>query len=113
MAAARTRRCAQAKASHPGLVRILGDELYAGPVVACAMAAISPEWAFERVRRPPGQKGFAPLPRRWVVERTFTWISRCRRTARDFERTTHSALAFILLAMSRLMLRRLARVQAP
>jgi putative transposase len=53
-------------------------------------------------------KGFHILPRRWVVERTNAWISRCRRLARDFEGLCASTEAFIFIAMSKLMLTRLA-----
>ena len=56
-----------------------------------------------------GQKGFQVLPKRWVIERTFAWISRNRRLARDYERLAQSSEAFIYLAMIRLALRRLAR----
>ena len=52
--------------------------------------------------------GFEVLPKRWIVERTFAWISRNRRLARDFERYATTAAAFIRLAMIRIMLRRLA-----
>jgi putative transposase len=54
-------------------------------------------------------KGFHILPRRWVVERTNAWISRCRRLARDFEGLCASAEAFIFIAMSKLMVTRLAQ----
>jgi putative transposase len=54
-------------------------------------------------------KGFHILPRRWVVERTNAWITLCRRLSRDFEGTHASSEAFIYLAMSRLMVARLAR----
>lgn len=60
------------------------------------------------VPRPSQQKGFAVLPRRWVVERTFAWLSRCRRLARDYETRPQSSEALILLAMSKLMMRRLS-----
>lgn len=60
------------------------------------------------VERPTHQKGFAVLPRRWVVERTFAWLSRCRRLARDYETRPQSSETLILLAMTRLMLIRLA-----
>jgi transposase len=53
-------------------------------------------------------KGFQVLPRRWVVERTFGWISRCRRLARDYERKTAYSEAMIQFAMIRLMAARLA-----
>ena len=52
--------------------------------------------------------GFEVLPKRWIVERTFAWISRNRRLARDFERYAITVAAFIRLAMIRIMLRRLA-----
>ena len=59
------------------------------------------------VERPQKLKGFAVLPKRWVVERTFAWLSRCRRLARDYEVSPRSSETLILLAMSRLMLNRL------
>jgi len=62
----------------------------------------------EPVLRPANQKGFAPLPKRWVVERTFAWLSRCRRLAREYEVRVESSEAFVCLAMTRLMLVRLA-----
>jgi putative transposase len=54
-------------------------------------------------------KGFQVLPRRWVVERTIAWIDHNRRMSKDYERLPESSEAFIYVAMSRLMLRRLAR----
>ena len=50
---------------------------------------------------------FEVLPKRWIVERTLAWISHCRRLARDFERHVRTVVAFVYLAMIRLMLRRL------
>jgi len=47
------------------------------------------------------------LPKRWIVELTLAWISRCRRLARDYERHARKAAVFVRLALSRLMLRRL------
>jgi putative transposase len=61
----------------------------------------------EVVSRPKGQKGFVPLPKRWVVERTFAWLKRCRRPTADREKSTRSAEAMIRLAMIHLMLNRL------
>jgi transposase len=54
--------------------------------------------------------GFVVLPRRWVVERTFAWLSHARRLAKDYERLPENGVAMILWAMSRIMLRRLTRV---
>jgi putative transposase len=72
------------------------------------------EWAKEGKRRVDWQRlmpprGFRVLPRRWVVERTFAWISHNRRMAKDYERLCASAEAFVYAAMTRLMVRRLAR----
>ena len=61
----------------------------------------------EIVKRSDRAKGFVVLPRRWVVERTFAWLNRCRRLAKDFENRIRNALAFLKLASIRLMTRKL------
>jgi transposase len=63
---------------------------------------------YEIVKRSDAAKGFVLLPRRWVVERTFAWIGRRRRLAKDFEATIESAVAWALVAHIRRLLRRLA-----
>jgi transposase len=63
----------------------------------------------EIVKRSDQAKGFKILPKRWVVERTFAWLGRCRRLAKDFENLTRIALAFVKLASVRFMLRRLCQ----
>lgn len=63
----------------------------------------------EVVERDPGQVGFKPVPYRWVVERTFSWLSNYRRLSKDFEYWVYNADAMIYSAMVHLMLRRLAR----
>jgi transposase len=55
-------------------------------------------------------KDFQVLPRRWVVERTYSWIDHNRRMSKDYERLTATSEAFIYVAISRLMVKRLARV---
>ncbi len=65
-------------------------------------------WILEVVLRPEGAKGFALLPKRWTVERTYGWLHWCRRLNLDYERLPASEEAFIHIAMIRLMLRRLA-----
>ena len=69
--------------------------------------AASARYEIEVVRRPDGERGWVKLPRRWVVERTFAWLKRCRRLTADRERSTRSAEAMVRLAMIRLMLNRL------
>ena len=92
----------------PRLRHIFADRIYRGPQLRGAIADCGP-WTIEIVERPPGVKGFQLLPRRWVVERTFAWLGRSRRLAKDFERTIASATAWLLLASIRLLPRRLAR----
>jgi transposase len=58
------------------------------------------------VRREPGS-GWVLLPKRWVVERTFAWLVRCRRLAREYERETESSEAMVYVSMIAVMLRRL------
>ena len=59
-------------------------------------------------QEPPPRPAFTVLPRRWVVERTFSWLEQNRRMSKDYERLPGSAEAFIYVGMSRLMARRLA-----
>ena len=61
------------------------------------------------VKRSDDVKGFVVLPRRWVVERTFSWFGRNRRLAKDFENLAESLATFVTLASIQLALRRLAR----
>jgi transposase len=60
------------------------------------------------VSRAPEQRGFVPLPRRWVVERSIAWTDRCRRLAKEYEHLAESSLAMIYLAACHLLLKRLA-----
>lgn len=64
--------------------------------------------ALTPVERPEGQRGFQVLPRRWVVERTFAWLNQSRRLSKDYERLCETSEALIYVAMTRLMVRRLA-----
>lgn len=92
------------KAKFPRLKLIWADGAYEAAV---GWAKQFGRFILELVRKPAGQKGFVLLPRRWVVERTFAWLVRCRRLARDYERLTESSEAMVHVAMIRLMLRRL------
>jgi putative transposase len=66
-------------------------------------------WTLEIVQRPAGQKGFVLLPRRWVVERTFGWLSHYRVLSKDYEVLPRNSEAVVYAAMIHLMVRRLAR----
>ena len=88
---------------HPSIAKGLGDGGYRGAATAAevdAQAGIP----LEIVKRSDVAKGFHVLPKRWIVERTFGWLGRCRRLAKDFENLTRSHAAFVILAMIRLML---------
>ena len=101
----------EARRRFPFIERIFADGGYQGPGTAAAVRALG-RWELEIVKRSEGVRGFTPLPKRWIVERTFRWLNRCRRLARDFEHLARTALAFLRLAMIRLMLRRLTRSSA-
>ncbi len=85
---------------------IFADGGYRGQLVATAKSA----WGIviEVVRKPAGQRGFSVLPRRWVVERTFSWLMRWRRLVRDYERLPETHEAMVKWAMVGVMLNRLA-----
>ena len=65
----------------------------------------------ESVPKPKEQKGFAVLPRRWVVERYFGWLGCCWRLAKDYERRLENSLAWLQLAVVRILVRRLGRAE--
>ena len=92
----------------PDLAHIFADRIYRGAQLQQAVEPCGP-WTIQIVERPPGVKGFQLLPRRWVVERTFAWLGRSRRLAKDFEASIASATAWLLLANLRLLTRRLAK----
>ena len=100
---------ARLRAALPGFSLVWADCGYAGKLVEWAKLALS--LLVDIVRKRDGQRGFEVLPRRWVVERTFSWITSCRRLACDYERTIEHSEAMVKWAMIALMVRRLARVE--
>jgi len=74
----------------PWLCHVFADGAYAGGKLQDAQAKFG-EWTVEIVKRSDTAKGFVVSPRRWVVERTFAWLNRNRRPAKDFEATVASA----------------------
>ena len=91
----------------PWLRHVFADGGYAGDKLRDALARIG-EWTLQIVKRSDKAKGFVLLPRRWVVERTFAWLGRNRRLAKDFEATLESSTTWLLMASVQLMTRRLA-----
>lgn len=91
----------------PRLKLIWADGGYAGQLIK--WVASFGNWVLEIVKRSDDQKGFVVLPRRWVVERTFAWLSRYRRLSKDYEFLPESSEAMIYIAMIHIMVRRLAK----
>lgn len=93
---------------NPRLKKIWGDNKYHNHAYRKWLAENRPDWELEVKSREPGVKGFAVLPKRWVVERTHAWNGRCRRNSKDYERRTDSSESMIRVSAIHLMLRRLA-----
>jgi transposase len=92
----------------PWLCHIFADGGYAGDKLKRALKGLG-DWTLEIVKRSDAAKGFVLLPRRWVVERTFAWLNRNRRLAKDVEATTESSVTWLYIASVKLMSQRLAR----
>jgi putative transposase len=97
----------QIRSRFPFVERIYADGGYSGSKTA-AMVCSTGCWKIETVKRSDAHR-FVVLPKRWIVERVFAWISRNRRLMREFERYAITAVVFVRLAMIRLMLKRLTR----
>jgi len=92
----------------PKLRHIFADRVYRGAKLRDAIAEFG-KWTIEIVTRSERVGTFKPEPKRWVIERTFAWLGRNRRLAKDFETTIESAEAWCLIASVQLLSRRLAR----
>ena len=97
----------------PRLAVIFGDNKYHNHGLEAWMQAERPNWRIEIKSRPEGLRGFTPLEKRWVVERTNAWNGRCRRNSKDYERRVESSAAMIQISNIHLMLRRLSPVSRP
>lgn len=91
----------------PWLRHVFADGGYTGDKLNGALENHG-DWTIEIVKRSDAAKGFVLLPRRWVVERTFAWLNRNRRLAKDVETTIESAVTWPYVASVKLMSRRLA-----
>jgi putative transposase len=95
------------RACFPTVHLVWADSGYAGKLLDWAETRLA--LTVQIVAKLAGQTTFVVLPRRWCVERTFSWINRCRRTVRDYERLPEHHAAFVQWAMIIIMTRRLAR----
>lgn len=92
----------------PWLRHVFADGGYAGDKLRSALVGMG-KWTIDIIKRSDRAKGFEVLPRRWVVERTFAWLGRCRRLAKDWEKSIASSTAWALIASIRMLTRRTAR----
>jgi transposase len=95
----------------PFLMKLYADGGYQGELFQDGMRKAMAQVQVEIVKRSDQAKGFVVLPKRWIVERTFAWLNRCRRLAKDWENLNQKALAFLRIASIRLMLRRLCKTK--
>ena len=96
---------------YPFLLKLYADGGYQGEAFQRALNAVCSRVELEIVRRSQLHT-FIVLPKRWIVERTFAWLNRCRRLARDWECLNRNSLAFLRWASIRLMTRKLCQTLA-
>lgn len=96
---------------YPFLLKLYADGGYQGARFQDALHSVLKSVNLEIVKRSDQAHRFVVLPKRWIVERTFAWLGRCRRLAKDWECLNRKALAFLKLASIRLMLRKLCNPQ--
>jgi putative transposase len=87
------------------LEAVRGDAKYRNHSLDDWLARTEASYAVEVVERPPGSVGFVKVPKRWIVERTFAWIGRCRRNSRDYEFYEHSSEAVVMIGSIHRMLK--------
>jgi transposase len=97
-------------AAYPELRHLWGDSHYGGALPAEVHSDYG--IVLQVVKKPPGQEGFVPLPKRWIVERTLAWFSHCRRLGRDYERNPAYSEAWLYVASLHRMLKHLAPDQS-
>lgn len=91
----------------PWLRHGFADGGYAGDKLRDALRG-NGDWTLEIIKRSDKARGFEVLPRRWVVERTFAWLGRCRRLAKDWEQSIESSTAWATIASIRMLTRRIS-----
>ena len=99
------------QASQNTVQTVFADGAYGGNKLASAFKKANCPITVDVIGKPRDAKGVVVMSRRWVVERSFGWLRRCRRLSRDFERSIASALVWLLLALSRVLMRRLGRMK--
>jgi transposase len=91
------------------LRHLIADGGYAGEKLRNGLAQIG-QWTIEIIKRSDQARGFVVLPKRWIIERSFAWLGRCRRLSRDVEATISSSEAWLMIAHIRRVLRKINQV---
>ncbi len=94
---------------HPFLIKLYADGGYQGAQFQQGLKQVCRQINVEIVKRSDTAKHFVVLPKRWIVERTFAWLNRCRRLTKDWECLNQNALAFLRWASIRMMVRKLCQ----
>jgi transposase len=94
---------------YPFLIKLYADGGYQGAQFQQRLKSVCRQINVEIVKRSDTARKFVVLPKRWIVERTFAWLNRCRRLAKDWENLNSNALAFLRWASIRLMVRKLCQ----
>lgn len=100
---------ARIRSLFPWLRHLIADGGYAGEKLRNGLAQIG-QWTIEIIKRSDQARGFVVLPKRWIVERSFAWLGRCRRLTRDVEATISSSEAWLMIAHIRRVLRKINQV---
>jgi putative transposase len=90
---------------YPLLKKIVADGGYKGALIEWTLSVFG--WTLEIVSKVVGPSTFSVIPKRWVVERTFGWFNFNRRLAKDYEGFNECSVAFVQIAMIRIMLNRI------
>ena len=93
----------------PFLIKLYADGGYQGAQFQQGLKRVCRQINVEIVKRSDTARKFVVLPKRWIVERTFAWLNRCRRLAKDWENLNRNALAFLHWASIRLMVRKVCQ----
>ncbi|MCH4023175.1 MAG: IS5 family transposase [Acetobacter sp.] len=100
---------ARIRSLFPWLRHLIADGGYAGEKLRNGLAQIG-QWTIEIIKRSDQARGFVVLPKRWIIERSFAWLGRCRRLSRDVEATISSSEAWLMIAHIRRVLRKINQV---
>jgi putative transposase len=99
--------CHATKDRCPRLTYVSADSAYGGSLIACVQEQY--QWTLEVIAKFGGQTGLVILPKRWIVERSLSWLTRNRQLSREYDQDPRSSESWLYIASIQLMLHRLAK----